>query len=214
MRFKLKWVLAIVLAVGLADAWWEYSRSPDDDGDAAVIDALANEPIKARARQTVQPVSTASVSTTPAPANWKTGVNDVFSSGGTTAEQAKSLLAQFPNLPPAGQYEVAHHICNLLPDDAYGPWAGYLTNAATAPEVLTVIYADLMQRPNSLKLPLLLQLARTPSHPRSGDAAQLLRNTLGADYGSDWATWRVRLQAWLQAHPDPRPGFSGMTVGN
>jgi hypothetical protein len=81
--------------------------------------------------------------------------------------------------------------------------------------VHSVIYADLMQRPNSIKLPMLLQLARSPSSPKAADAAQVLRATLREDHGSDWSTWRARIQAWLKANPDPaRPGISGMTVGN
>lgn len=214
MRFNYKWVIAICLLLGIADAWWEHSASKDDPGDEQLIDALAKEPMRVRAREASRTTTTDTAAAAPA-ANWQTGVSDVFVSGASPSEQARSLLAQFPNLPPAGQFEVAHHICNLLPDDSYSTWASYLTNWTLTPEVHSVIYADLMQRPNSIKLPMLLQLARSPSSPKAADAAQVLRATLREDHGSDWSTWRARIQAWLKANPDPaRPGISGMTVGN
>lgn len=213
MRFNFKWIVAIGLLLGIADAWWEHSASKNDLlGEDEPLDA---ETVKVRARGSTKPPLTPVASAATAVANWQVGVSDVFGSGASTPEQAKSLLAQFPNLPPAGQYEAAHHISNLLPDDAYGTWAGYLTNSAVAPEARNVIYADLLHRPNSIKLPLLLQLARSPSSPKAAEAGQLLRATLREDYGSDWNTWQLQIQAWLKANPDPaRPDISGMTVGN
>lgn len=213
MRLNFKWIVAIGLALGLADAWWEHSVSKRDRlGDDAAPDA---ETVKVRARETAKPVAAAVTPAATPVANWRTGVSDVFGSGMSPTEQAKSLLAQFPNLPPAGQFETAHHISNLLPDEAYGTWAGYLTNSAISSEARKVIYADLLHRPNSIKLPMLLQLARSPAAPDSASAAQLLRATLREDHGSDWSTWSLRIQVWLKANPDPaRPGSSGMTVGN
>ncbi|MFO1515061.1 MAG: hypothetical protein U1F83_19500 [Verrucomicrobiota bacterium] len=213
MRFNFKWIVALGLLLGLADAWWEHSSSKQDRSSAD--ETLTTEPVKARARETTTASTTSAATTAKPVANWQPGVSDVFGSGASTSEQAKSLLAQFPNLPPAGQFETAHHISNLLPDEAYGTWAGYLTNSAISPEARKVIYADLLHRPNSIKLPMLLQLARSPSAPNSTEAAQLLRATLREDHGSDWSTWSLRIQAWLKANPDPaRPGSSGMTVGN
>jgi hypothetical protein len=213
MRFNFKWVVAIGLLLGIADAWWEHSSSKQDFlGGEETFDT---EPVKVRARETAAVTPTRTTTPAATVANWQPGVNDVLTSGSPPSDQAKSLLAQFPNLPPAGQFEAAHHISNLLPDDSYGSWAGYLTNSAVPPEVRSVIYADLLHRPNSIKLPLLLQLARSSSSPHAADATQLLRATLGEDYGSDWNTWSLRMRAWLKANPDPaRPGISGMTVGN
>lgn len=213
MRLNFKWIVALGLLLGIADAWWEHSASKEDLlGDD---EDLGTETVKVRARETTKPTTTRMPANGPAVANWQVGVSDVFGSGASTSEQAKNLLAQFPNLPPAGQFEAAHHISNLLPDEAYGTWAGYLTNTAVTPETRNVIYADLLYRPNSIKLPLLVQLARSPSSPKAAEAAQLLRATLREDYGSDWDVWQVRIQAWLKANPDPaRPDISGMTVGN
>jgi hypothetical protein len=213
MRLNFKWIVAIGLLLGIANVWWEHSASKADPRGEE--DLLETGTVKVRARETVTTTSAKTATNVVPNQGWQTGVSDTLLSGTPTAERAKSLLAQFPNLPPAGQFEVAHHISNLLPDDSYGSWSGYLTNSSITPEVRNVIYADLLHRPNSIKLPLLVQLARSPSSAKATDAAQLLRATLREDHGSDWNVWQLRVQAWLKANPDPaRPGSSGMTVGN
>lgn len=211
MRFNFKWVVVIGLLLAIANVWWEHSASRKDLGTDA--EPVSQDTLQVRARETA-PKTPVAAPVAPNE-NWRAGVSDVFVPHTTPADQAKSLLAQFPNLPPAGQLEAAHHISNLLPDDAYAAWASQLTNAAVSPEARSVIYADLLHRPNSIKLPLLLQLARSPQSPDSARATQLLRATLRVDHGSDWNAWSLRIQAWLAANPDPgHPGFSGMTVGN
>ena len=213
MRFKFKWMVAIGLVLGVASIWWELSSSRKNSwGDDLLPET---DPKQVHAREATPAVGVGANNTIAPGPTWQNGVSQVFNSRATTADQAKRLLVEFPNLPPAGQFEAAHHISNLLPDDAYGDWAGYLTNVAVSSEARNVIYADLMLRPNSVKLPLLLQLAQSPASPKSAEAAQALRSILREDFGADWPAWSQRIEAWLKANPDPtRPGISGMTVGN
>ena len=212
MRFNFKWMVAIGLVLGLVSIWWERSARKDAWGDDELVDA---ETVKARAREGGAVVGQ---TRTPTPAisapTWQPVINQALTSSASTADQAKNLLAQFPNLPPGGQFEAAHHISNLLPDESYATWAGYLTNAAISSDVRKVIYADLQRRPNSIRLPMLLQVARSSS-TQSSDAVQLLRNTLGEDLGSDWNAWSVRIQEWLKSNPElASRGISGTAVGN
>jgi hypothetical protein len=62
--------------------------------------------------------------------------------------------------------------------------------------------ADALNRPNSLKLPALLEVARTPQHPKAGDAKEVLGFFLETDYGDDWPKWQDKVQAWLKDNPD------------
>jgi len=210
MRVNFKWIVPIGLLLGLAEYFW--GRRPSS-GDAPPAAERVPGVVTAYARENAGAPGVAT--TFPTTASWQTKVSNTLDPALSTSDQAKSLLALFPTLPPAGQFEAAHHISNLLPDDSYATWAGYLTNSAVSAEAQRVIYADLLHRPNSLKLPLLVALARTPSSPNSTSAAQLLRATLREDYGSDWNAWQLGIQAWLKENPDSgRPGLSGMTVGN
>lgn len=129
-------------------------------------------------------------------------MSEVLGSSANSSAKAQSLVAVFPQLPAAAQPAAAHHIVNLLPDSAYSSFATQLTNANATAEVRAVIYADLLHRPNALKLPWLLAMARSPGVAQAAQAAALLQATLGEDHGTDWDAWSERIGAWLQAHPD------------
>jgi len=62
--------------------------------------------------------------------------------------------------------------------------------------------ADALNRPNSLKLPSLLDVARDPQNPKAGEAKEVLQLFLDEDYGSDWTTWQAKMDAWLKDNPD------------
>lgn len=134
--------------------------------------------------------------------NWEERIDAILGGEGEESVKARQMLELFPNLPTEGQVEVAQHLSNLLTDPEYAPLGNYLTNAALAEPVLDVLVADLLNRPNSVKLPLLLEVARTESHPKAGEALEILQLFLEEDFGRDWARWQTRVQEWLQENPD------------
>lgn len=197
MRLKLKYLLIIGLAVAAADIGWKAThriRNADDDDGAAV-----NYDLKARARELSQPSATIP---TIAVTNWSVQLGAVLASGVSSTNQAISLLAMFPNLPAEGQVEAVQHATRLLPGEYFGVLGAQLTNAAVAPAVRRAIFADLLARPNALKLPWLVELARVPMEGQSEEALFLLKSQLREDHGTNWALWRERAAAWLSLHPD------------
>ena len=134
--------------------------------------------------------------------DWSDKVDDILASEGKEAEKAKQLLEMFPRLPEEGQAEVAQHLANLLPDQDYPPLRKYLVDAAVPEPVLDVLIADALNRPNSLKLPALLEIARQPQHPKAGEARDLLELFLEEDYGNDWSRWEAKMNQWLKENPD------------
>lgn len=202
MRFNFKALVAVGIAIGIAEAWWNYDTAKELSPDAPPAPATAASPVlKARARET-QPRPAATATVTPAVATWQSKVSQVLTSATPPGDQARSLLALFPNLPPAGQFEAAHHISNLLPNESYATWSGYLTNSAISTEVRNVIYADLLQRPEAVKLPLLLELARNPASGHATEALALLRQILREDCGADWQCWQSSILARQNAPPN------------
>ena len=147
-------------------------------------------------------------STTPEPAdanlitNWEDKLEAILTAEGDDADKAKQLLAMFPHLPEDGQVEVAQHLSNLTSDKDYAPLGSYLTNSSTSEEVKDVLMADVLNRPNSLKLPLLLDVARDPQNPKASEAKDILELFLEEDYGTDWPTWQSKMQQWLADNPD------------
>jgi len=77
-----------------------------------------------------------------------------------------------------------------------------LTDSKLPEDVLDVLVVDVLNRPNSLKLPLLLEIAREPSHPKAIESKELLEVYLEQDYGNDWNKWQAKLDQWIKDNPD------------
>jgi hypothetical protein len=134
--------------------------------------------------------------------NWEDKIDDIVGSDDADTNKVKQLFALFPKLPPDGQEEVVQHLSNLVEDEDYAPLGDLLKNAKLPEGVLDELLADVLNRPNNLKLPLLLDVASDPDHAKKDEAKDLLELYLGDDYGSDWNAWGQHLTNWLQENPD------------
>jgi hypothetical protein len=133
---------------------------------------------------------------------WSARIDDVLREGIEEPQKAKKLLELLPTLPADGQVEAAQHISNLLPDEDYPLLRPALTNAATSRDVIEVLLADVLNRPNALKLPTLLDIARVENHPNVEEAREILELFVDANHGTDWAKWTEAVQNWLKENPD------------
>ena len=121
---------------------------------------------------------------------------------GEDAGKVKQLLEMFPRLPEDGQVEVAQHLSNLVADQDYAPLGKLLAYPKLPEAVLDVLIADVLNRPNAVKLPLLLEVARTPQHPKAEEAKDLLELYLEEDYGADWNKWQAKMEQWIKDNPE------------
>ena len=133
---------------------------------------------------------------------WEQRLDDILGANDEEVQKATKLLEMFPLLAEDGQIEVAQHLSNLLPDDRYAALGQSLTNAATPDGVLEVLMTDVLNRGNALKLPTLLQVARTPNHPKAEEARDVLEVFVDENYGTDWSKWEKAIQDWIKANPD------------
>lgn len=134
--------------------------------------------------------------------NWEDKIDDIVGSDDADTNKVKQLFALFPKLPPDGQEEVVQHLSNLVEDDNYAPLGDLLKNDKLPEGVLDELLADVLNRPNNLKLPLLLDVASDGDHAKKDEAKDLLELYLGEDYGSDWNAWGSHMTNWLQQNPD------------
>ncbi len=137
-----------------------------------------------------------------APAEWEIKIDTVLTADTDDSQKAKKILELLPQLPEEGQEEAAEHLANLLPDDQYTAAGQLLTNLKTSEPVMDVLMSDLLNRPNALKLPLLLEMARLPEHPRAEESKDFLELYLEKDYGTDWGQWEQAMNGWLKENPD------------
>ena len=217
-------VIAVIVGIGISIGWLGSMGTPSQSTPPPDIESATPPvsvppthvpPVARDMHRPVEPPVVANPETNPpvvnvAPAvaqtnlitDWTNRVDDILTSEGDDSNKVQQLLAMFPHLPEDGQAEVAEPLSNLVPDDNYAPLGQYLTDTNLSPDVLEVLFDDLLNRPNSEKLPLLLQIAQSPTHPDASDAKDLLELFLDDDYGTDWVTWKQKMDEWLKANPD------------
>ena len=134
--------------------------------------------------------------------SWKESVENVLNSESEEKEKSQRLLELFPNLPQDGQIAAAEHLSILLPNQEYAALGQYLTNATTPEPVLDVLLAGLLNRPDTLKLPYLLKVARDEQNPKAGEAQGLLQALLDENFGNDWTRWQAKVDQWVTDYSD------------
>jgi|ERR1041385_3098002 hypothetical protein len=215
-------LIVVVVGFGLVVGWWGTSRTPSGPiatandpsqmASGATGSAPANPSVDLTQKNPVartNPVISSRPTPVPQPAtntvgipNWEEKIDAILTSEIPDNEKAKKMLEMFPQLSPEAQEEVAHHLSNLVPDEEYAPLGNYLTNAALSEAVLDVLLEDVFNRPNSVKLPLLLDIARNPQHPKASESKDVLELFLEEDYGNDWSKWQAKMDQWLKENPD------------
>jgi hypothetical protein len=118
--------------------------------------------------------------------------------GSGVNDKSDGILALMSNAPPEALPELSQHLVNMTQDDHYDGLAGLLTNANTQPDVATVLFNDLLNRRNTLKLPMLLAIAQNDDHPYKGQAKDMLELFIQTDYGTNWSQWSGAVDSWLQ----------------
>lgn len=159
------------------------------------------------AQQSTSPIQTDAVAQVAATnlaasTNWEDTLDSIVGSDDDDTNKVKQLFALFPKLPPDGQEEAVQHLSNLVEDTNYAQLGALMTNDSLSEGVLDELLADLLNRPNSLKLPMLLDLAQDPNNAKSAEAKDLLELYLGDDYGTDWPKWQSSMNNWMTNNPD------------
>ena len=113
-------------------------------------------------------------------------------------ERARAIFALLPSLPESALATAAEQAVEKLPDADYPATAlPVVTNPETHGQILSVLFADLLERPDAITLPALLSIARNPAHPFAPSALDDLRLLLNADHDSDWSRWDAAIRQKL-----------------
>lgn len=134
--------------------------------------------------------------------DWENRVDEVLRLDVAPAEAGKKLLEMLPQLPEDGRLEALQHAANLLSDEDYAPMGKMFIDPKTPADELEILMADVLNRPNSIKLPLLLQVARSTEHLNAGEAREILEVFLGESYDNDWDKWQAKVNEYLTENPD------------
>lgn len=134
--------------------------------------------------------------------DWEEKVDEILGAETDDTNKVQRLFALFPHVPAESKSEVAQHLSNLVSDPDYAQLGELLKDATLSEDTLDVLMADALNRPNSLKLPQLLEVAQTPNHPKADEAKDILALFLDEDFGTDWAKWKEKTTDWLKDNPD------------
>lgn len=214
LRMRLLAAAALTVAMVILGIWlgWFADRTPvaalqsqpDQDQDQAMertsSDRFFRKNRQGRSPTVVTNESPAEVVVTETDmpvTGWEDRIDEVLKLEADPAELGKTMLALLPQLPAAGRLEALQHIANLLADADYAPVGELVTNPQTAPAELDLLVPDLLNRPNPLKLPLLLKIARTPDHPKVGEATEILEVLFGPARPEDRTGWEERVAELL-----------------
>jgi hypothetical protein len=123
---------------------------------------------------------------------------------GPDSDKAAALFGLLPHVPEEVLANTTEQALNWLSNRNYAAIANpIITNPKTHGQVLGPMFADLMQRPEAVALPTLLQIAETPDHPFAPSAHDNLSLLVGRDLGSDWPAWQSAIVQRVGAATGP-----------
>lgn len=142
-------------------------------------------------------------------AQWEYRIDEALRSQADHSAIALSLLSQVPAMPGEGQTAAAQHIVNLIADKDYLQVLPYIKNPRMETGFQEIIVAESLNRPDEVKLPVLLTAARTPKHPMAETAVSVLSVLLDANHGTDWSKWEEAVNKALNK-VTPTPGSAAV----
>lgn len=130
---------------------------------------------------------------------WEQTIESVTGAGNLSeTAKAQRLLSLIPSLPENGLATAAEEAMNRLPDADYNAVAlPVVANPQTHGSVESILFGDLMERPDAITLPALLRIAQIPNHPYAKFARENLDLLLGEDFGADWVKWDAAVRKTL-----------------
>ena len=205
--------LIVIVAIGVGLGWLASRHPTTNPAPIAPVgeSTPATSAQSATATTSLQPAGetpSAPVPMNPVPTpvaadqTWDDKVSDILTDDSEITNKVEEFLKLYPSLPPEGKLEVVEHLNNLVEDESFAPLGKIAADPTTPAAVSKTIMDDLMNRPNSIHLPLALAIARNPQHPNAAAAKDDLELLLDEDHGEDWDAWEKEMNAYLKENPD------------
>ncbi len=129
---------------------------------------------------------------------WETQLDEILAKDLAESAKVRELFVLLAKSPPDAADRIIDELLRLVPDRDYqAEIVPRLINPQTNGRVLSLLFADLMDRPESVHLPVLLAIARLSDHPFSDPARENLQHAVGHDYEGDWVSWDAAVRRRL-----------------
>jgi hypothetical protein len=119
----------------------------------------------------------------------------------TVSDKVQALGVMLAGEKREAQRRLAHLVVRLADDESFVYVRRLMLEPGWHPQIHSALMSGTLKRSNSVKLPVLMDLARKQDHPQREEAKQLLAHLLAVDHGSDWAAWEKAMKTWLITHP-------------
>ena len=92
----------------------------------------------------------------------------------SATQKAQALFSILPSFNRDGQRSIAHAAVRYVDDSVYTLVSTPLLEGKLDPQILSVFMTDALNRPDSIRIPVLNSLAATSGHPMQNEAHDLL----------------------------------------
>ncbi len=199
-------ILFVAILVGGLIGWWA-SRNPSRPNstpppEEPPVAAVEPPPVIVPTVTNEAPIVPEVVSTNVLedPSLWEEKLDEILGNDTPEDKKGEQLIDMMAKVGTDAQIELAGHIVNLVDDEHFSRAAKYLTNAEVPEAVSSIFMNDLYNRDNSLKLPLILAIARNEKHALKDEAKDLLELYIEEDHGTNWAEWENATKKYLKEH--------------
>ncbi|MFZ4484011.1 MAG: hypothetical protein ACOYOL_08540 [Chthoniobacterales bacterium] len=135
---------------------------------------------------------------------WEDRLDQLLTAETDNATTVRGLVSSMLQLPPEAQEQYAAHAVNLCGDEQFGLLGEIYLNAQTPQAVTETIFSDLLNRPDTIKLPLLAKTLRNAAHPMAGGAEEILRTYIALEPGTIPPNgWDQAVDAYLKQQSSP-----------
>lgn len=192
---------AVCLSVGLMVMTWE---DPSRNGSRVSLDPAEPPPSQSNlnrgtlAKDSAPRISPSSESRTFAEKN-SALLSDILSNSMEEGETAQRLFQARAQIPTSQQADLFRHIANLLSDNDFGMVRPILLEDQSPREVLDVLYEETLNRPDFVKLPVLVDIAFQLRHPLSEESRSTLEFLIGEDLGPNRHAWDRKISEILKS---------------
>ena len=178
------------------------ATAPRQAGAAAAAAITSADPGSVITATSSGPLGLASA---PAPiVAWEDRLDQLLTAETDPVTTVRGLVSSMRQLPPEAQEQYAAHAVNLCGDEQFGLLGQIYLNAQTPQAVTETIFSDLLNRPDTIKLPLLAKTLRNAAHPMAGRAEEILRTYIALEPGTIPPNgWDQAVDAYLKQQSSP-----------
>ncbi|MEI7865477.1 MAG: hypothetical protein WCI38_08900, partial [Chthoniobacterales bacterium] len=146
----------------------------------------------------------ASAPALPPGATWEDRLDQLLTTEADNATTVRGLLSSLPGLPPDAREEFVAHAVNLCEDEQFGLLGEIYLDAQNPRSVTEIIFNDVLNRPDEIKLPLLAKTLRNAAHPMAGEAREILEMYLELEPGVIPPNgWEQAVDTYLKQQASP-----------